>query len=289
MTDTSNLYPVGPTAGMYDAKAVIGQLLQQYGLQSMADWAWNEIVNGASADQVAVDMYDQKAFQDRFPGIFQRQTKGLPPISPADYVNYENQAKQIENRYALPQGFLTDPNRIANLIGNDVSTQELEQDRIANGYAHVANAPAEVRQAFSTMFGAYGDGALAAHFLDIGTAAPLLQRQATAADIAGHGALLGINPSADDAMRLASMGETASSTQSGFQKIAQESGLYNQAAGDTQQLDAGKQGVEAEFGLSELSTEQVQQQREQRAAEFAGGGGAEISQQGTSVGAAKPF
>ena len=290
---TSTMSAVGPTAGQNDANAVIQQILAQYGfnaqqLQQLSTWAWNEIVAGASTQQVTVDMYDQPAFQQRFPGIFQRQSAGLPPISPADYVSYEDSAKQLENQYALPSGFLSDPNRIGNLIGQDVSMNELTA-RVQQGYSVVTSAPPEVRQAFAQMFGAYGDGALAAHFIDSKTATPLLEQQATAADIAGRGGELGINPNANDALRLAQMGLTGTGAESGLEDIASKSGVFNEAAGDTTQLGAGKEGVEAEFGLSPEATQQVQQTEAERQAAFAGGGGAQIGTQGTTIGAAKPF
>lgn len=271
-----------------DAIATIDTVLQQYGLSSLSQWAWNEITNGASSDQVLLDMYNQPAFQQRFPGIAIRQQKGLPAISPSDYVNYEDTLAQLENQYGLPSGFLTDPTRVANLIGGDVSTTEV-QDRVENGYQAVATAPPEVRQAFTQMFGANGDGALAAHFLDTNTALPLLEQQATAADISGLASQQGINVSKSDAMTLAQQGQTGSSTASGLADIAQTAPLFEQSVTEGNDLQAGTQGVEAQFGLSAQATQEVTQREQQRAAAFKGGGSPYTDQYGAEgAGKANP-
>jgi F0F1-type ATP synthase epsilon subunit len=287
------LYPTGPSTGQTDALATLNQLLNEYGLSGLASWAQQEILtsadpNGPSAAQLQVDLYAQPAFQQRFPGIFSRIKAGLPPISPTDYINYEDQALQLENQYGLPKGFLTDPTRIGNLIGGDTSMNEL-QARVVNGFSHVATAPQAVQASFNQMFGAYGPGALASHFLDTNTAQPILEQQATAADIAGQAGMLGINPSTADAMTLAQRGETGSSTESGMQQLAGEEGIFNANVGNANPLTAADQGVKAQFGLDQLSTEQVAQQQEALAATSKGGGGPNIDQYGTSAGQAKNF
>src|SRR5450759_1284740 len=112
-----------------DAITIVDQALAAYGLSALAGWAWGEITNGAKADQVLVDMYLTPQFAQRFPGIIARQKAGLPPIAPADYINYEDQAKQLENRFGLPTGLLSNANTIGDFIGKDISASELT-DRV---------------------------------------------------------------------------------------------------------------------------------------------------------------
>ena len=276
-----------PPGANGDAQAAIDQYLQQFGLQGLAGWAWDQITSGATANQVLVNLYSTTQFKQRFPGITIRQQAGLPPISPAQYVAYEDQAKQMETQYGLPTGFLTNPGRIAALVGGDVSAAELGA-RLQQGYQQVAYAPPEVRQAFTGMFGANGDGALAAHFLDPKTALPLLEQQATAADIMGTGAIAGANMSSTDAMKLAQMGTTPSGAESAFQKLQSQSNLFTQQVGESNNgLTEGQQGVEAAFGLNAGSAQQVAQAQQQRIAEFSGGGNPYSDQYGESAGAAK--
>ena len=272
-----------------DANAILQQTLNQYGLGSMSQWAWNEITNGSSADQVLNDLYQTPQFAQRFPGIIARQNAGLPPISPSDYIAYEDQAKQLENQYGLPQGMLSDPNRLGTLIGQDVSMSELT-DRVQNGYAAVQYAPPQVRQAFTQMFGVNGDGALAAHFLDTTQASKLLEQQATAAQISGQATIGGINMDTGHAMQLAQLGLTSSSVGSGLQDLQQKSSLYNAQVNETPNLSIGTQGVEAEFGLSGSATQQVLQREQERQAQFQGGGAAASDSYGAEgIGKARPI
>jgi hypothetical protein len=288
---TSTLATGDSSGGAASAMAIVNQVLTQYGLQSLTTWAWNEITQGASSDQVTMDMYQTPQFQDRFPGIAARQAAGLPAISPASYVSYEDSLAQMENQYGLPQGMLTNPATVSAFIGQDVSTAEVQQ-RVENGYQAVAYSPPEVRQAFTQYFGPSGDGALAAYFLDPKAALPLLTQQATAAQMGGTAAIGGVQMTEQDAMELAGLGQTESSIGSGIANLEQHAPLYE--ASVTEQpgsLEEGTQGVESQFGLSQQATQQVIQRQEQREAAFAGPTQpAEITSTGAGgVGAAKPI
>lgn len=276
------------TSTQQGAMSVITTALSQYGLQNLSTWAWQQITAGASSDQILNDLQQTPQFAQRFPGIVARQKAGLPPISPSDYISYEDNAVQLENQYGLPKGMLTDPERIGQLIGQDVSGQELS-DRVQNGYQQVAFAPPEVRQAFSAMFGANGDGALAAHFLDTTHATKLLTEQATAATLAGTFGQGGVNMDTQTAMTLAQDGVTPSGGGTALADLQKTAPLYNATISETNSLQAGDQGVKAEFGLDPSATQQVLQREQERTAEFAGGGratGDNYGQEG--AGAARP-
>jgi hypothetical protein len=277
---------MGTTA---DANAIISQALGDYGLQGLSTWAWNEITNGASSTQVLVDMQQTPQFQQRFPGIVARQTAGLAPISPADYISYEDQAKQLENQYGLPTGFLSNSQNVGNWIGKDVSMTELTS-RVQNGYAAVAYAPQPVRQAYTQMFGANGDGALAAQFLDMNKATDILTQQATAAQISGQASMGGTNMDTGTAMQLAQMGQTSSSVGTGLADLQKTSPLYNADIGEQNSLLQGQQGVEAAFGTSAAATQEVQQRQQERQAQFQGGGAAYSDANGAAgIGQARPL
>lgn len=269
------------------AKAVIGQVLGDYGLTSLTTWAWTQITSGATSAQVLLNMQQTTQFKQRFPGIVQRQKAGLPPISPADYISYETQMKQLEHQYGLPGGFLSTPDRIGNLIGQDVSASEV-QARVQQGYAVVAYAPAEVRQAFTAMFGANGDGALAAHFLTTDAATPLLEQQATGAQFSGIASMGGAHMSTQDAMTLAQNGVSASQVQSGVSQLEQQRGLFNANVGEQPGLSEGKEGIESQFGLNATAEAAVTAREQTREAEFKGGGAPYTDQYGASgAGAAR--
>jgi hypothetical protein len=280
---------MGTTYGIGDAIPIIDQALAAYGLSGLAGWAWGEITNGASASQVLVDMYQTPQFAQRFPGIIARQKAGLPPIAPAEYINYEDQAKQLENRYGLPTGLLSNANTIGDFIGKDISAAELT-DRVQKGYAAVAYAPPEVRQAYTAMFGANGDGALAGQMLDMKTSTDILTQQATAAQISGQASMGGINMDTAHAMQLAREGQTGTSVGSNLADLQKNASLYDANINEKPGMAIGSTGIEAEFGMSGAATQQVIQRQQQRQAEFQGGGkayGDTTGQEG--VGAARPM
>lgn len=291
MTGASNAGDPFDQFGSNDATAIIGQLLDQYGLNTpgMQQWMWDEITSGATTDQITLDLQGTNQFKQRFPGIVARQAAGLPPISPADYVSYEDQAKQLENQYGLPQGVLSNPTTIGNFIGQDVSINEV-QGRVQQGYNVVQSAPPEVRQAFTAMFGPNGDGALASYFLDPKSNLTTLENQATAANISGVASMGGINVSTEDAMRLAQTGVTATQAGNAAQTLEKTAPLFNANVGETNDVTAGQQGIEAQFGLSEAATQAVLARQQARQAAFQGGGAPVQDNNGAEgVGAARPI
>jgi hypothetical protein len=277
------------TTAQIDAVGYINTALSEYGLGDMSNWLYGQVTSNASTDQIMQDLYQTPQFATRFPGIIARQKAGLPPISPTDYIDYENKAKQMENQYNLPHGLITDPNRLGQLIGTDVGFSELA-DRVQNGYQQVAFAPPDVRQAFTAMFGVSGDGALAAHFLDTTHASKLLTEQATAATLAGTFGMGGVNMGADTAMQLAQQGVSPAGGGTTLAELQKTAPIYNANINETNNLQVGDQGVKAAFGLDATSAQQVLQREQERAANFAGGGRASGDQYGTQgAGAARPM
>jgi hypothetical protein len=204
-------------------------------------------------------------------------------------VNYEDSLAQMENQYGLPQGALTDAGTVADFIGKDISTSEV-QARVQQGFQAVAYAAPEVRQAFTAYFGPNGDGALAHYFLDSSKALPLLEQQATAAQFGGQAGMGGIAMSQQDAMKLAQLGVSPSTVSSGLQQLQQTQQLFDQNVTEKPGVTEGTTGVEAQFGLSAQATQDVANREAQRKADFAGGGQAYIDQHGAAgAGAAHPF
>lgn len=266
------------TLGDQDAMATITALLNQYGLGSLASWAWSEITAGASTAQVTLDMQSQPAFQQRFPGIAQRQAAGLPAISPADYVSYEDSLAQLTHQYGIPQGIWDTPAAIGQMIGNDTSISEV-QARIQQGYAVVATAPPEVRASFAQMFGAAGDGALAAYVMDEKNSVPVLEQQVAAAQLQGTAAQSSVNINDNLAMKLAQSGVSVSQLQNAAGSVATQASLFNATPGEVSAPTQG-QGVEAQLGTDAASAAVVAQAQSARQSAFRGGGGAESDQFG---------
>lgn len=261
--------PGGGTTEQNDAFAYISELLTQYGLGSLASWAWDQIVNGHSSEQVVQSLRQQPEYAQRFPAMALRRAAGLNAISEGEYVSYERQAQQLMRAAGMPPGFWDQPEDFARLIGNDVSVNELNQ-RITNAYIRVAQAPTEVRDAFSEFFGVDGDVAFAAYFLDPDRAAPLLDKAVTEAEIAGTGRRFGVGIGQDMAGRLAEIGINLGSSQQGFAQLAGQSALFRESVSERDDLRIEREGVAAAFGTDAEAAGKVARRKEERQAAFSG-------------------
>jgi hypothetical protein len=270
------------TAEQQSAKAYIQSILEDYGLPaSLADWAWERIVNGDSQEQVALDLRETPEFMTRFPAIQAREAAGLPPISPAEYVAYEKAAGQLMRLVGLPAGFYDDRSDYTQLLANDVSLTELNDRISADGFQRVAQAPPEVRDAFGEFFGVQGDSALAAFFIDPDRAAPVLKRMATQADIAGRARLAaGLNVDAARAGELADIGITGLQVQQAAANVGERSALFNESVSERDDLTGEREGLNAALGVGDAS--KLAQRTQQRTAAFSGGGGAAAGQGGVA-------
>lgn len=204
-------------------------------------------------------------------------------------IDYENQASNLFHAAGLPGGFYDSSNDFQNLIGGDVSISELT-NRVNNGYLAVVNAPPQVRQAYTDLFGASGDAALASIFLDPNQALPVLEQQAVAAEYAGTGLQYGFPISRQTATEAGQAGLSMSQIQSGFQKLNDTSGLFSPTVGEANTAAAGgaqpitvDQAQEAIFGLGAqagANATTLQRQTAERQAAYGGGGGVQVGQRG---------
>lgn len=268
---------IAKDAANRDALAQIKQVLQQYGLESLSDFAWQEIVAGRSGNEVLQDIRQTPQFQQRFPAIAARQKVGLPPLSPGDYVAYENTATQYMRNAGLPTGFYDSPEDFTKFLSGDVSLKELgERITLARD---AANGPSEARDALVNKFG-LSIGDLTAFFLDPDRAEPLLQRNYNAAQIAGAGTRTGYGDTAAQDLRLADLGVTAAQAQQGFSHLGQESELFHGLPGQNEQDISTDQQLGAEFMGDAAAQKTIEQRARSRVATFGGGGGFNTSREG---------
>lgn len=263
------------------ARAIVTDYLNQYGLGSLADWAWSTIQQAGSVDLgmrvIKAELPSQAAFQARFPGIALRQQRGLPALSPAQYLQLEAQYREIGRGSGLPPEFYDDPTDLGALIGNDVSPNEF-RDRIDQGFQRVAAAPPEVRDAFSRYFGVQGDTALAMYFTDPNKASPILMRQASQAILGGRAAQEGLALGVGATERLAtSVGEQAAGA--AISQASKLKPLTVETASELQDLTEeqavlGLAGTDAGFG------QQLRRRAQTREAQMQGGGQQAVTQEG---------
>lgn len=258
----------------------IQSVLAQYGLSSLASWAWGEITGGKSEAQVVLDLQNQQGFKDAFPEIALRQQAGLPAISVSDILSYRDQATSIMRAAGLPAGFWDSPADFTQLIGGDVSLQELS-NRVSLASQAVYQAPKEVLDAFQRDFGVSAGG-LAAYFLDPTKAEPLLQQQFAAAQIGGAGTISGYGTTAGIDNQLAGLGVTMQGAMTGFGDLGAKKQLFTTLPGESGQGVSQAQQIGAEFENNADDQALINRIAAQRKAQFAGSGGFEQTSAGFS-------
>jgi hypothetical protein len=239
-------YPAAPAPVPNDADknalAYLTKFLDTYGLGSRGSKAWDYIVaNGATdPDRMMIWLYDQPEFKTRFPALAELQAKGRA-ITPAQYINLEQTYTQTLRAAGYVGNYFNNPEDFHSLIGNEVSPAEF-QARINDGYAKVAGADPQVRDAFKQYFGVEGDTALAAFFIDPERSKDQLLKAAQTAEIGAAAKQSSFNLNSDYASKLAGMGVSYSQALSGFNKMVADKSLFERSAGETQITASGVGG-----------------------------------------------
>jgi hypothetical protein len=263
-----------------DALSVVQQAFNSWGLTdpALSEWARNQLVTGASANMIMLDLWQQPAFKQRFSGIFQRIDKGLAPISPAQSLELEREYAQLMSAGGLPAGFYDQPSDFQKFIAEDKSPAEIS-DRISKAYLQIAYGPPDVLDAMTRIYGVTMGG-LAAYVLDTNRALPLLQQQVAAAQIGGSGYNRGYDLSQAELESLAKYGVTRDQAEKGFSNLQSLSPLFDTLPGEGVQAITQAQQLGATFTNDAGAQKVIAQRAESRKAQFQSAGGALYSEKG---------
>lgn len=262
-----------------DAYARLQTVLNDYGLGSLGAAVQTWLVEGLSESEIVQRMRDTPEFKTRFPAIEQRKKKGLPAISPGEYVAYERQARQLMRAAGLPEGYYDGQDDFTRFLENDLSLSELG-DRVSLAANAAFKMPKEDRDKLAAW--GMGPGDLTAFWLNPDKAQPLLERKYAAAQLAGAGTRSGwgdLNES--KATDLALLGVTASEAEQGFGQLVQSRELFGSLDRSEDVIDVDEQ-LSARFGGNAAAQRRIEDRRRKRQARFEGGGGFAASQQGLS-------
>jgi len=295
--------------------------LKQGFLQAMVDigldtattnelWGWVKgrfIADSTfTSAQAMIEVYDQKAFKDRFPGIaLMREDKrylsaprDIP--TPAEYLERERTlARQLEHYGMAALGANLD-NLVRDTFLNSVGDTEITE-RLTAASNMIYNAPEEIKQTFMDWYGPASDAALMIAFLDPddewGGDWVNVRKTVESATIGGAAAItLDETITKQRAEAITALGRTQESVWTGFANLKLEEDLYRERIGEAN-LELGTHGTSIEFGMKgdlvegELRTGQeladmIAARKARRASDFAGGGGALMSGSATGFGAA---
>lgn len=267
------------TSAQRDALAIIKSVLADYGLESLADWAWQQLVGGLSMNEILISLRERPEFRQRFRAIDEVREAGLPPVSPAEVVAYERQAREMMRANGLPEGFYDDPDDFVNWMKNGVALPELQQ-RIDLYRARVNEIPAEDRAEWNRLYG-YTDGDMLAMEMDPEKAVPAIERRLAASRTAGAAVRSGFGSlSQTEAERLAELGVSQQQAEQGFGTLVRGRELFDALPGSRESSIGRDEQMSAVFGGDEKALSEIERRARRRAASFEGGGSFATSREG---------
>lgn len=279
-------------------------------INKLWEWAEGRFTNDSSftAAQALVEMYDQQAFKDRFPGI--AHMRDLPEVrrdipSPAEYLQREGKMKQWFNQYGLDAFPANLDNLVAESFISSVGDAEL-LERMQTASRLIYEAPQEVQDTFGDWYGPASDAALMIAFLDpddkvFGNewkSLTTLKSQVETAEIGGWSRMyMDLDSPIDKAQAeaIGKLGLQQSQVWSKFGSIKEQENLFLEKQGEMDLTMEGA-GVAAEFGIDYNAmsgqdlANMLDRRLQRRTGQFRGGGtgqtGAIQTGTGTGIGAA---
>lgn len=255
-----------------DGLAYLTNLLDSYGLGSLAGWAHERLVAGDSPEMIRQQLYDRPEFKARFPVIEARRKAGLPPMSVDEILAYEKSAKQLFHRSGLPLGFYDSTAQLQQFMIDDVSLSELST-RVQLATQDFFSTDSLARDELSRLYG-LTPGQHLAYILDPDTAIPLIERQFTAAKLSAtsirttYGQL-----SQAEAESLAGVGVTESQATQGFSALASSRPLFTSLPGEAANPDISREEqLGALFFQDAVAQERLRRRQQLRLSAYRGGG-----------------
>lgn len=256
------------------ARSIVREFLREIDLPGLEDLLYNVIIadEDVSDERLVMEVRKTPEYAARFPGMELRRQQGRRAITEAEYLGIERGYKQMMQAAGLPQGFYDSPNDFGQLMGYDISVDELGR-RVQDGYQAVAQADPSVKETLRAFYGVT-DGELAAFFLDPGKAESLIMQQTATAQLGAVAAREGFGSAADRlaAERMQRLGVTEQEAQQAYSTLSRSRELLTPIEGGETALDVSETalGLTGRGGTEALQRLQTQARR--RTARFEGGG-----------------
>lgn len=208
------------TGTQRDVFAAINQLFSSYGLGTLGPKIVEFIQKGYSSDTISILLQDTNEYKQRFAANTARAKKGLPVLSPAEYLATETAYRQIMRAAGLPSGFYDQPNDFQSFLENDVSPTEI-QSRVTAASDFINSASSEQKALYSKW---YTTGDMIAYALDPKRAAPLVGKSFAAAKVGGAATEQGLSIDKQMAESIVDRGFNSDQASQGFSLIQQNLG-----------------------------------------------------------------
>jgi len=210
-----------------DAAAALISLFSSYGLQTLASRIIDMVKQGFSSDTMSVMLEKTPEYQKRFAANAVRLKKGLPVLSPAEYIQTERAYSQILTQSGMPKGFYDQQSDYQKFLENDLAPTEL-QDRVKLWQQEALKDQAGL-DAIRKITG-LGASDYAAYLMDPARATPLLTKAAQAVSFAAAAERHGYDVSKDLAIKYGNRDVSATDAEQGFQAIQQVQAQTDQLA-----------------------------------------------------------
>lgn len=262
------------------ARLQLQQDLASVGLGDWADFAWGEHLKGVPAAQILFDIRSTDLYKAKFPGMDELRKQG-EGWNEATYIAYENHAKDVLHFYGIPAGVFDSPTDLSKLMIGGVSAKEFDE-RLGEAAAGINDYSPEAKAELSRLYG-ISEGGILAYALDPTKAQPVLARQFAAAKIAGYSDTTGYGQlTQDQAETLARQGVTDTQAQQGLSQLAGEKELFGGLPGQNEADISHQTQLGAEFSGNATDQQAILARKQQRVAQFQGGGQVATTSAGVS-------
>jgi hypothetical protein len=222
-TTNPNLNTGGLSTIQQDAYLTLTNLFATYGLESLAGTIFDYVKKGMSADSISIALQQTPEYKQRFAANEDRKKKGLPVLSPAEYLSTESSYRQLMRQAGLPEGFYDQASDFTSFLAKDVSPTELKSRVDLASQATVLASP-QLKDALYQMYG-IDDAHITAYFLDPDRAMSSIQKTAAAAQIGAEALKRGLKVSGH-AEQYAAAGVSAEQAAQAYGAIAQQLPTY---------------------------------------------------------------
>ncbi len=216
------------------ARGIITAMLESWGISELGADVDRLLREGLDTNAIVLQLQQTDAYKARFAANEFRKAKGLPVLSPAEYIATESAYRQVMQSYGLPAGFYDDLQDYQNFLANDLSPNELNE-RAQLAQRTFLSADVETRTMFREFYG-LTDGAGIAAILDPAKALPIVERMAQAAQMGGSAIRNGLEANRERLERYSDMGVTAGDAANAFAEIGRTGAAEQRIAerfGDT--------------------------------------------------------
>ena len=209
--------PPAPTpAATPNVPQYLLDMFGQCGLNDLAAWYVRRVVEGATEAQIAAEIYDQPAYQRRFPAMAALRARGRA-ISEAEYMAVERSYRDTMAAYGLRDSVYDKQETFTKLIESEVSVRELEE-RIGDAEMVVDSTDQNVKNALLVNYGISSNDLLTYALDPKGRGKDYVERLARSATLQGIAKTMGLGLSKGYAENLATDSVFDNSTEADFRE-----------------------------------------------------------------------